>query len=309
MYQPRRDREVGEQRAHVPGERGTSTVLERERQPRRRTAVDHETARATEASQLRAERARRRGGGARGAAPLAPVTRDHSDAAGARRAQVRVRGGSARDAGQRREQLGEHRSGSIDIAEDTPYGRTMPLLLARPGRADTAAALLSAAVLAAAVVVALVRPAGEATAGAATARYARGITVLATHQWGGGALVLGARGPAIDRHLVLAFVIDRGRGWSVAAAAEQSTAATDVQVGSLLHTRSRGGSGQPPWTAVYGEIGDTRITQVVIGWDDGTSSQSKATSAYLIVREGTHTPMQARYLAADGAEIALVPIS
>ncbi len=133
--------------------------------------------------------------------------------------------------------------------------------------------------------------------------------VLVGREWGEGRLVVASFENGDDHRLALGFVIERGRGWRLAAYTEETVDRKDVVVGSLLVASSEGGAGQPPWSAAAGELRGTNIARVEIRWASGaTSSATVRDNAYLVIQEGTTTPLEARYLTGDGTEIAKVPI-
>jgi hypothetical protein len=177
-----------------------------------------------------------------------------------------------------------------------------------------AALALVLAVLAVTVIV--WRPAGDTDAAAAARgpledRARRGsLRVPIVRRWGHGALTLAVFDDRSgSRRVAFGFAIDRGRGWRLVASTERAVNLTDVSVGSLLVTTSSGGTGQPAWTAVYGEVGDARIATVEVRWDAGApTAAERRRNAYLAVRSGVHKPLLARYLAANGSEVAKVPI-
>lgn len=133
--------------------------------------------------------------------------------------------------------------------------------------------------------------------------------VLATQSWGEGKLVLAGYRHGPQRRLAIAFAGKQGDGWTVAVYTEKTVRLTDVGVGSLLVASFEGGEGQPAWSVAAGELADPRIARVEIKWASGqTSSALRKRNAYLAVQEGTTTPLEARYLAKDGTEIAPVPV-
>ncbi|HYZ92496.1 MAG TPA: hypothetical protein VFA34_08890 [Actinomycetota bacterium] len=133
--------------------------------------------------------------------------------------------------------------------------------------------------------------------------------LLIDREWGDGRLLLASFEKGAESRLALGFAIERGRGWRLAAYTEERAERRDVVVGSLLVASSEGGTGQPPWSAAAGELRGTNIHRVIIRWASGeTSSAFAKDNAYLVVQRGTTTPLEARYLAKDGNEIAKVPI-
>jgi hypothetical protein len=133
--------------------------------------------------------------------------------------------------------------------------------------------------------------------------------ILATQPWGEGKLVLAGYQRGQERRLAIAFADRRGNGWMVAVYTEETVKLTDVGVGSLLVASFEGGKGQPPWSVAAGELADQRIARVEVKWASGqTSTAVRRGNAYLAVQEGTTTPLEARYLAKDGTEIAPVPV-
>ena len=136
--------------------------------------------------------------------------------------------------------------------------------------------------------------------------------LILEREWGEGRLVLvgyNATDPDdTERMLGLAFAIDRGRGWRVAGWTSQASDLEDVKVGSLLVANSTGGAGQPPWVAVFGELGDDRIVQVEVEWSEGepTAAQREG-DAYFVVRPDGVEPTFVRYLDAEDEELAKVP--
>ncbi len=133
--------------------------------------------------------------------------------------------------------------------------------------------------------------------------------VLVDREWGEGRFVLASYGGSGEHRLALAFAIEQGGGWRLAAYTEETVSAKDVVVASLLVASSEGGAGQPPWSAAAGEISDDRIVRVEVHWASGSvTSAPRTKGGYLVLDEGTTTPLEARYLAKDGTEIAKVPI-
>jgi hypothetical protein len=133
--------------------------------------------------------------------------------------------------------------------------------------------------------------------------------ILVNRAWGDGRLVLTRYDQGTQHRLALGFTIERSRGWRLAAYTEETVEPTDVVVGSLLVASSEGGEGQPPWSAAAGQIKDNRIVRVEIRWASGdVTSAQRRNGAYLVLLEGTTTPLEARYLAKDGTEVAKVPI-
>lgn len=133
--------------------------------------------------------------------------------------------------------------------------------------------------------------------------------VLVDRDWGDGRFVLASYGGSDEHRLALGFAIEQAGGWRLAAYTEETVSSKDVVVASLLVASSEGGSGQPPWSAAAGEISDDRIVRVEIRWASGeVTSAPRTNGAYLVLDQGTTTPLEARYLAKDGTEIAKVPI-
>lgn len=178
------------------------------------------------------------------------------------------------------------------------------------------AAVAALMLLGAAVAALLARPPSYPNPGAAVRAHvaslarASTIRVIGPVPWGDGAVVAAAYDARSGRRLTVAFVRHGPRGWHVAEAATQAGEITDVTVGSLLVTSSRGGPGVPRWTAVYGEVGDARIAKVEIRWLDGPPAAVTVTDGvYLVVRGGGTVPVDARFLGSDGVEIAVVPVA
>lgn len=176
-------------------------------------------------------------------------------------------------------------------------------------------AVVVIALVAVGAVLFVLFPAGQDTAvDAALAEVrsregARDAAVLAERAWGEGTLVLVGSGGRTDRRLALVFAIERSRGYRAASYTSERADTSDVKVGSLLLATSAGGSGQPAWSAAYGELADDRITRTEIVWrDDGKTSADREGLAYLVVREGEVEAATARYLDEDGTEIAAVPV-
>lgn len=133
--------------------------------------------------------------------------------------------------------------------------------------------------------------------------------VLIEEPWGDGELVVARYEADGERRLALAFVIEKGRGWTVSSYTEQHAETDDIAVGSLLVARSPGGAGQPEWTAAVGELSDSRIASIEIKWKNGDKeAKDRRNDAYLVVREGSTEPETARFLTEDGTEIAQVPV-
>ena len=165
------------------------------------------------------------------------------------------------------------------------------------------------------VVVFVVLPSGADTAHAAILERVNETAtpgtakLLVSREWGEGRLVLVSFERGNDHRLALGFVIERGRGWRLAAYTDEKADRKDVVVGSLLIASSEGGTGQPPWSAAAGELRGTTIGRVEIRWASGAKSSAEAQdNAYLVIQQGTTTPLEARYFASDGSEIAKVPI-
>lgn len=191
-----------------------------------------------------------------------------------------------------------------------------------PTRAEAlkhwAPAVAAALIGLAAALVAVLQPPGKPTpARAVMADLDDGIAsdtarIVADQLWGEGRLLLVCFDDAAERRfLSLAFTIDKGRGWRVAGSRTNEVDLTDVAVGALLVGSSDGGPGQPPWSAVYGKVGDDRIVSVEVEWEDGerTGQQLTPERAYLLVREDAHRAVSVRYLDGEGTEIALVPVT
>lgn len=134
---------------------------------------------------------------------------------------------------------------------------------------------------------------------------------LASREWGDGRLVLVGYDRGGERVLGLGYAGDGLLGWQVASYTEEQVEPDDVVVGSLLVASAPGGSGQPAWSAAVGEIADSRVDQVEVTWANGDTSTGERTDddAYIVAAEGETEAMQARYLAADGTEIAQVPVA
>lgn len=133
--------------------------------------------------------------------------------------------------------------------------------------------------------------------------------VLVDREWGEGRFVLASYGGSDEHRLALGFAVEQAGGWRLAAYTEETVKSTDVVVASLLVASSEGGTGQPPWSAAAGEISDDRVVRVEIRWASGAvTSAPRTNGAYLVLDEGTTTPLEARYLAKNGTEIAKVPI-
>jgi hypothetical protein len=168
----------------------------------------------------------------------------------------------------------------------------------------------------AAVLLFIVAPSGGATADRAALDHVGGradrgsAKVLARQDHGDGELVLVGYDRRGVRRLGLAFAAKQLRGWRVQSYTEEPVEPDDVVVGSLLVATSRGGSGQPAWSAAVGELLDRRIDRVQIKWANGDKSIAARTGdAYLVVERGTTRAVEARFLDKDGTEIANVPVS
>ncbi len=181
-----------------------------------------------------------------------------------------------------------------------------------------APAVAAALIGLAAALVAVVQPPGKSTPALAVMAdledrvAADSARIVADQVWGEGRLLLVSFDDAAERRfLSLAFAIDMGRGWRVAGSRTNEVDLTDVAVGALLVGSSVGGPGQPPWSAVYGKVGDDRIVAVEVEWEDGerTGMEITGEAAYLLVREGSHRAVNVRYSDQEGAEIALVPVT
>lgn len=134
--------------------------------------------------------------------------------------------------------------------------------------------------------------------------------VLANQDWGEGQLILVGYDRRGVRRLGLAFASEALRGWRIDSYTEEPVEPDDVVVGSLLVASSRGGSGQPAWSAAVGELLDKRVDRVQIEWRDGDKTIAPRTgNAFLVVRSGQTRARKARFLSEGGAEIASVPIS
>lgn len=186
----------------------------------------------------------------------------------------------------------------------------MPSLIrSRPVQLAFAAVLV---LVLAAIGVLVLRPSGadEAVA-AAFARVAdedeeAEPELLLEREWGEGRFVLLGY-DADERTLGLAFAIDRGRGWRIAGWTSQPSDLEDVSVGSMLIASSSGGDGQPPWVAVFGELGDDRIVRVEVEWSEGEpTAADREGDAYFVVRPDGVEPTFVRYLDADDEEVAKV---
>jgi hypothetical protein len=171
------------------------------------------------------------------------------------------------------------------------------------------------AVAAAAAVLFVLFPSGSDTAVDAALAEVRSreeatdAAVLAERPWGDGTLVLVGFGSRADRKLALVFAVERSRGYRAASYTAERADTSDVKVGSLLLATSEGGSGQPAWSAAYGELADERIVKVEIRWrDEQKTSAERQGGAYLVVREAQVEASEARYLDKDGTEIAAVPV-
>jgi hypothetical protein len=188
--------------------------------------------------------------------------------------------------------------------------------MSRLPRAARLTITVSVLVMIVAILVYVLLPSGASTAVAAATNPVRSradsgtVKVLVTRAWGSGELVLVGFDHGGVRMLRLTFAAHGSRGWRDAASTEQRADLNDVAVGSLIVARSDGGKGQPPWTVAAGELGDRRIHRVQIRWTDGTTTTDvRRNDAYLVVRRGLLTASAVRYVAANGAEIAKVPIS
>ncbi len=135
--------------------------------------------------------------------------------------------------------------------------------------------------------------------------------VLAQRDWGEGSLVLVGYESEGVRRLGLAFASKGIRGWRVGSYTEEPIEPDDVVVGSLLVASSAGsGSAEPAWSAAMGELIDSRIDRVEVGWATGEKALAPRTGeAYLVVQKGRTKVLEVRYLADDGSEVAKVPVS
>lgn len=134
--------------------------------------------------------------------------------------------------------------------------------------------------------------------------------VLVDREWGDGRFVLASYGGSAEHRLALGFALEHAGGWRLAAYTEETVKSTDVVVASLLVASSEGGTGQPPWSAAAGEISDDLVVRVEIRWASGeVTSAPRTNGAYLVLNEGTTTPLEARYLSKTGTEIAKVPVN
>jgi hypothetical protein len=130
-----------------------------------------------------------------------------------------------------------------------------------------------------------------------------------SRKWGEGRFVVASYSSVEGRRLALGFVLEQRRGWRVIAYTEEAARDKDVGVGSLLVASSDGGTGQPPWSAAAGVISDNDVIKVEIRWASGeVTSAIRHNGAYLVLERGTTTPLEARFLAKDGSEVAKVPI-
>ena len=135
------------------------------------------------------------------------------------------------------------------------------------------------------------------------------VRVLVTQRWGTGEMVLVRFDRRGRRMLRLAFVSKATRGWRRAGTTDKRADLTDVAVGSMLVATSRGGKGQPPWSAASGELGDERIQRIQIRWTDGkTTTGLRRNDSYLVVEGGSLTVGSVRFLSGAGTEIATVPV-
>lgn len=179
-------------------------------------------------------------------------------------------------------------------------------------------AALVAAVLAGAgsSVLLASRPRGAADPAAAVRLHLREaakdgtVRVLTATAWGAGRLVLSRFSDEREQlTLSLAFAIDQGRGWRVAASTRTVVTTSDVQVASLVVSSAPGGKGQPSWSAAYGEVSREGIAHVEVQWVDGTPTRAPvAEGAYLAVGAGRRKASLVRYLSGTGDEVAKVPV-
>jgi hypothetical protein len=186
--------------------------------------------------------------------------------------------------------------------------------MSRLPRAARLGVTLLILILVAALLVFVVFPSGQSTPVAAATTNIKAdagtVRVLVTRPWGTGELVLVRFDKAGKRMLRLVFASKGVRGWRSAGTTEQRADITDVEVGSLLAARSKGGKGQPPWSVAAGELGDPRIKSVQVRWSSGqTTTGARRNDSYLIVERGTMGVSSVRYTSKDGAEIATVPVS
>lgn len=175
----------------------------------------------------------------------------------------------------------------------------------------TVAVALSIAITAVSAGVLVARPLGSSSPGEAARGAHDGVSrVLIQRSWGDGRLIVTGESPKDGvRTVALAFAVDFGRGWHVYDRAQRVAGLADVTVGSLLLATSPGGAGQPSWSAAFGELGDDRIRRIEIIWADGQKTTAdREGSAYMIVRRGERKATLARYISADGMEVAQVPI-
>jgi hypothetical protein len=164
------------------------------------------------------------------------------------------------------------------------------------------------------LVVLIVRTGAAPTANAAVLERIekkadpRSARILVNRSWGEGRFVLARYQQGPKRRLALGFVLEQGGGWRLTAYTEKTVKLDDVGVASLLVASSEGGPGQPAWSAAAGEFGKGG-SRVEIRWASGdVAAAARINSAYLVLQAGTTTPLEARYLAEDGREIARVPI-
>ena len=193
-----------------------------------------------------------------------------------------------------------------------------PAVVARAHRphVPVGALIVAVVVVSVAATVIVTRPVGTRDAEAAVIgeledRAASGTTEIVDQRaWGQGRLVVGGwLDTSGARYLGLTFVIDRGRGWIVAGSTSDEVTSGDVGVGSLLVASSPGGAGQPAWSAAYGELSDDRVERVEVTWaDDTMTSDDRSGDGYLIARTGVVDAREVRYLDAEGAEVARVPV-
>lgn len=176
--------------------------------------------------------------------------------------------------------------------------------------------LVVALVAIAAVLLFVVFPAGASTAVAAATSDLNSkaddgtVRVLITQKWGNGELVLIRFDRRGERMLRLTFASKGTRGWRAAGSTDQRADLTDVAVGSMLVARSQGGKGQPPWSAVAGELGDRRIQRIEVAWTQGPrTTDARQNDSYLVVQRGVLDASSVRFVASEGAEIATVPVA
>jgi len=135
------------------------------------------------------------------------------------------------------------------------------------------------------------------------------VKVVASRRWGEGRFIVATYPTENGSRVALGFALEQRRGWRITAYTEETAQPKDVGVGSLLVASSDGGTGQPPWSVATGILSDGNIARVEIRWASGeVTAARQRDSAYLVIESGTTTPLEARFLAKDGSEIAKVPI-